>query len=511
MRGRRTLALGLGAALYALALPPFDCWPLAWVALVPLLLAIRTAPARTALALGALAGFLTSCTVTWWLVQAISSYFAANIVLGAAATCAAYGLAVSSTFGAFALLTAVGARPLGPLLRPVAIAVVWVACEFVRARVLGDPWALLGYTQYRVLPLLQIAPLTGVYGVSFVVALLNAGLAETLAARGPLAARLRPLGGPLAIVATGVLAGSLLLRADPTTLARPLPVAVIQTNVPPAYEWDRRYAERQLDHALQLTTQALATGPRLIVWPENAVSLYLDQEPLLLDSLEQLARARNVDLVIGGPRYARGRTYNSAHLLRGSDGARQVYDKQRLVPFAEAPPFRPVEATRDESPRSFTAGRAAGVLRGQVTFGVSICHEILYPEVIHPAVAEGAALLINIANDGWLDGGYGVASRQHFAMAVFRAVEARRFLVRAATTGISGVIDPRGRILAASDPGTARIVSASVEDRGGTTPYVRYGDWFALACLLYAAGLAFVRMVPARQRPPVGVPAPSAS
>jgi apolipoprotein N-acyltransferase len=322
---------------------------------------------------------------------------------------------------------------------------------------------------------------------------------------------MRALALPLATVATCVVGGTLLLRTDTAQLTHPLPVAVIQTNVPPAYEWDRRYAERQLHQALQLTTQALTTDPRLVVWPENALSLYLDQEPLLLDTLQELARRRKVDLLIGGPRYARGRTYNSAYLLRARDGALQVYDKQRLVPFAEAPPLHPAEAARDESPGSFTAGHTAGLLRGQAALGVSICHEILYPEVIHPAVAAGAGLLVNIANDGWLDGGYGVASRQHFAMAVFRAVEARRFLVRAATTGISGVIDPWGRIVAASEPGAPRIVFASVESRRGTTPYVRYGDWFALACLLYAAGLAFAWTVPARHRAPVGIPAPSAS
>ncbi|HWP65269.1 MAG TPA: apolipoprotein N-acyltransferase [Candidatus Limnocylindria bacterium] len=504
----RLLALGAGAACYALALPPFDIWPLAWVALVPLLDIAGAASPRAAFGWGAAAGFVTSWTVTWWLAQAISSYFAANIALGAAATCAAYVLAVSSTFGAFAWLVATAGRVLPRPARSFAAAALWVGCEFVRARVLADPWALLGYTQYRVVPLIQIASLTGVYGVSFVVALGNAALAEMTAAGGSVGERLRAVLAPLATVLAVALAGAGTLHGA-TPPARALPAAIVQTNVPPAYRWDRRYAERQLAAALRLTNEALRDDPGLVVWPENALSLYLDQEPLLLASLRELARERGTDLVLGGPRHAEGRTYNSAYVLDGRDGSLHVYDKQRLVPAAEAPivPVGPTE--RDESPRSFTPGRLAGLVRARTALGVSICHEILYPETVHPAVADGAEVLVNIANDGWLDGGYGVASRQHFAMAVLRAVEARRYLVRAATTGVSGIVDPWGRVLAASAPGVAGVITAPVDARRGTTPYVRFGDWFAVACLLCVPALALAARRPAHRSSRVAVPAPT--
>jgi len=429
LTGRRLSWLALGAACYALALPPVDCWPLAWVALVPLLLVVREARPRAALACGAVAGFVTAWAVTWWLVQAISAYFAASVLLGVAATCAAYVLAVSSTFGAFALLATVTAPSVAPVVRPFVVAALWVACEFVRARLLGDPWGLLGYTQYRVLPLVQIAAVTGVYGVSFVVGLGNAVLADAITMRGSVARRGRALGLPLATVLAVLALGTFVLHGRSHGTGAPLPVAIVQTNVPPAFTWTRRYAERQLDQALRLTASALSERPRLVVWPENALSLYLDQEPLLLESLRSLAHEHDVDIVLGGPRYANGHTYNSAYLLSARDGSLRSYDKQRLVPAAEAPPFRPARAARDESPRSFTAGRVPGLLRGQAALGLSICHEMLYPEVIHPAVTEGATVLVNVANDGWLDGGHGVASRQHFAMAVFRAVEARRYVV----------------------------------------------------------------------------------
>jgi apolipoprotein N-acyltransferase len=313
----------------------------------------------------------------------------------------------------------------------------------------------------------------------------------------------------LALLAVTVGGGLTALREVAAPEARSIPVSVLQTNVPPAFTWDRRFAERQLDRALTLTREALSTNPALVVWPENALSLYLDQEPLLLESLRDLAVDRQTDLVLGGPRYADGHTYNSAYVIDARDGRLHVYDKQRLVPAAEAP-IGPAPVTdRDESPRSFTAGRRPGLLGTRTPLGLSICHEILYPAAVHSAVAEGAAVLVNIANDGWLDGGFGVASRQHFAMAIFRAVEARRYLVRAATTGVSGIVDPTGRIIDAAAPGTTRVLSGHIEPRRGTTLYVRHGDWFPLLCIVAAMAVASSRIRLATRRAPVAVPAPT--
>src|SRR5947199_74354 len=174
------------------------------------------------------------------------------------------------------------------------------------------------------------------------------------------------------------------------------------------------------------------------------------------------------------------------------------------APGPLAPP--PPEAA-NESPRDFTAGTAPGVLQSFVPLGVSICHEILYPDLIGRAVAAGASLLVNISNDGWLDGGYGAASRQHFAMAVFRAVETRRYLVRAATTGVSGIVDPFGRVVETVAPGAVGAVTGVVAARGELTPYVRFGDAFALLCILHIAALIATTLTSARTpRAPEAVP-----
>jgi apolipoprotein N-acyltransferase len=213
---------------------------------------------------------------------------------------------------------------------------------------------------------------------------------------------------------------------------------------------------------------------------------------------------RHAARLFGGPRYEQGRTFNSVRLItpEGRNGGH--YDKQRLVLFAEETPFAATpEAGPSEDPRQFSRGSGPGVLYGPVPLGVSICHEVLFPELIGRSVRAGASMLVNVSNDGWLDAGRGVAGEQHFAMAVFRAVETRRFLVRAATTGVSGIIDPYGHVVDRIAPRTAGVVTAPVAGRRKLTPYVRVGDTFAFLCVavsLRGLGLRGWRLRARRRR-----------
>lgn len=499
---RRVLAVLAGAGCYAAALPPFD-HPLAgWLTLVPLLLVLRGRRPLAAGAWGALYGFACGWAVTWWLTGAVASYFAAGIVAGALATSAAYLVAIGTTFGAFAAGTVVLQRARGGFATQLAVAALWTACELVRGRVFGQPWALLGYTQHDVTPLVQVTAATGIYGVSFVVALGSVGIADALAAlRGPgWPTALRRLAGPATVVVAVALAGALRVAQGLAPAADARPVVVVQSNVPPAFHWTRAFAEAQFLANVRLTEQiAAATQPALVVWPENAVTLYLEQEPFLARTLARLASRLGADVLVGGPRWADGYTYNSVRLLRPGGAPGGHYDKRRLVPFAEAPPLdAPPAAGPIETPRAFTAGTTPGVLDGFTRLGVTICHELLYPDVVHDAVVGGATVLVNVANDGWLDAGHGVGSRQHFAMAKVRAVEARRWLVRAATTGVSAVVDPFGRTVIVAPTGVPTVATALVAPETGLTPYVRFGDWFAFACAVWAlAALAWALLAPA--------------
>ena len=275
----------------------------------------------------------------------------------------------------------------------------------------------------------------------------------------------------------------------------------------------RSYADRQLYAHIQATDQLPKNAnPALIVWPENAVTEYLESDPMLAAQLAELARRHHADLLFGAPRYEAGRTFNSIRLITREGRNGGYYDKQHLVLFAESGLLAgPPPSNRNDSPRAFSPGDGPGVLNTFVPIGVSICHEVVYPELMNQAVRAGAQLLVNVSNDGWLDAGSGIASRQHFAMSIFRAVETRRYLVRGAITGVSGVVDPYGRVVQVLGPHTTGVVMAGVAGRDTMTPYVRLGDLFASICGLVAVFVLSPRRLWSERRGRHLVSAPSVS
>ena len=496
----RVIAVVLGAIVGALALPPFD-WPaFAWLALAPLLLAVRGQPTGDAFRYGALAGYVYGWATTWSIAEVGTAYFGLPLPIGIAAFALYYLIVIGVPFGLFAAGSALLQRTIAWHRACLLIPALWVASELLRARVFGQPWALLGYSQHDRTGLIQIATVTGVYGVSFLVALGGTAVAEAARRvwmrRGPREVA-EALALPSAIVVACTIAGSLCLDTAPQNEVTPREVAVVQTDVSPARHWSPTYTRAQLTANVRVTDALPVTShPALIVWPENAVPTYLESEPMLAVELAGIAARHRADLLFGGPRYEDGSSYNSARLITAAGRNGGHYDKRRLVLFAEEKPLVAVTSpTTSESIEEFRAGSESGVLASFVPLGISICHEVTHPDLSAQAVRDGAQLLVNIANDGWLDAGYEFAGRQHLDMAMFRAVETRRYLVRASTTGPSAVIDPYGRVVASLAPGTSGVLTATVAGRRGLTPYARLGDAFALAsgCLAAAALLGTMR------------------
>jgi len=480
----------IGGGLYALALPPFDVGAAGWFVLVPLLLRVRGIdPGRGFLA-GALLGAASAGTVTWYASEAAATFFGIGLVSAVLGLWTYYAVVCGTTFGLFGMGASVLFRHT-PSAAMLTIPALWVGTELLRGRVLNQPWGLLGYTQHGVPEIIQVASLTGVYGVSFLIVLVSTGFADAVEAarHGAVRVLVWALATPAIALLCVWISGAAALRHTTLTGGSTRPVVVVQTNVAPERTWTRAYAERQLGAHIRLTESLpRSTRPALIVWPENAVPRYLEQEPTLRAWLADIATGYEADLLFGAPRYENGRTYNAVHLIRASGDYAGAYDKQLLVPFAESTPLiGSPPSDRSDSPSMFSAGSGSGLLRGTMPIGVTICHEILYPEIVRRQVLAGAWLLVNVANDGWLDGGYGIASQQAFAMAVFRAVETRRYLVRAALTGVSGVVDPRGVVVDSLPPGTAAATAMEAGVRSTLSPYVRYGDVFAMACTLIAA------------------------
>ena len=508
-RGRRStlLRVGLvlaGSATGALSLPPFDYSALAWLTVVPLLIVLRSASAPAGFAYGLLYGCGYGWATSWWAVQAVMRYFHMGLPLASVGMLFFYIAIFAPSFGLFGAGAACLLRKLRAPLAAIAIPCLWVVHELVRDRIVGQPWNLLGYSQHGHPGLIQIAAVTGVYGVSFLLVVGNFALATAALQvwAGHMLRAFTAIFSALSLVLVVWSAGIIKMRPSLRAWGKARTVAVVQTGMPPAYEWTRAYAEQQL-RAHLAATESMKTRPALIVWPENSITQYLESDPLLAAQLGDLAERRGADLLFGAPRFEDGRTFNSVRLITADGHYGGHYDKQRLVLFAEAGLLAdPTTSGPSPSPREFSAGNEPGVLNSVMPVGVSICHEITYPDLIRRTVRDGAELLVNVSNDGWLDPGQGVATWQHLAMTTLRAVETRRYVVRAATTGVSAVIDPYGRVVASLAPGATGVLEAPVASRRNWTTYVRVGDAFALACLLFVLPmlLPLRRWFPASRR-----------
>ena len=485
----------LSAVLYAAAVPPRSIDALAPVALVPLLLALRGRRAATAFGLGAGFGLAFAATMAWWLPAMVGHFFAVSAARAILGSAAIYLLAAGLPFGLFSVGAA---RLLGGRRRLayVGVPALWVTAELMRADAFtGLPWELLGHALHRRLTLIQVSELTGVYGLSFLCALTALAAADVLRPFG--AGGRRPAFTALAaaaVVWTGVADYGEWRLASLATPPTSMPVALVQANQAPARQPSRLRRTETLQAYLRLTRSHLA-GRRaeLIVWPENTASFYLDREPTVLAPLRELADETGGVLLVGGPRRdeATGTLHNSAYEV-GPAGLLATYDKTRLVPFAEYAPFA-LGAFAGPTATFAPGDRSRPVPHPRGPLGVLICYEILYPDVARDLVRHGARLLVNISNDAWADTAGTAAGLQMLSMAVFRAVETRRWVVRAATTGISASIAPTGRVGPVLGAGAADVLPVDVAPLDGLTPYVRMGDAFAGSCALAALAALAVR------------------
>jgi apolipoprotein N-acyltransferase len=499
------LAVGSGL-LCAIAFPPWDVGPIAFVGLVPLFLALEgTTPPRAA-RLGYAAGLSFYLATIWWVINTMTTYGRMPLLLSLVALLLLCGVLAGYT-AAFAGLLVLGRKwlqsPWG--IEPLLAAGLWVALEFLRTYLFsGFPWALLGYTQYRQPTVRLLAAATGVYGISALLLLVNGAVAGLLASW--LEAReggtrwraaLLPVGlAALALLAT--VAYARLLWRDPTGGAA-IRVGVLQGNIDQSLKWNRSYQTATLDIYERLTRRVAAEKPGLIVWPETAIPFFLRREPELSARVYRLAEETGVPMLVGSPDVGDdGRLYNTAFLL-GRDGRiRGRYDKRHLVPFGEYVPLHQIFFFLDKlvvGIGDFGRGHRATVFSlDGVRFSVMICYEAIFPGEVREFGRDGAEFLVNITNDAWF--GRSGAPSQHLAMAAMRAVENGMYMVRAANTGISAVIAPTGEILAQTGIFTEAALLGTIHPRQGETPYSRSGDVLAWVCLtfLVAYGMALARV-----------------
>lgn len=481
------LALAAGAAL-PLAFAPFHWW---WLALIcpAVLFAIgAAAPEPVASRAGYLFGLGFYAVGVSWVYISIGRYGHSGPVLAILFT--AVFVTVLALFPWACVKLARRLRP-GTGLAALALAfpLVWVLLEWVRTWLLtGFPWLLLGYSQADG-PLTPLAPVVGVLGLSMILSLLAGGLAWLALAPSP-----RRLLAGLVVASVGV-AGVRLMDRDWTAPAGPaLSVALIQGNISQDRKWSPEYLQITLDRYRTLTERYW--GVDLVVWPEAAVpSWYHKVSDSYLEPLADSGRAEGTELILGVPYFDReaGKAYNSIISLGAERG---VYHKRHLVPFGEYLPLRGVFGGALDilgAPMAdFDAGIASAPLRAAgYDVGVTVCYEVAFgPEVA--AALPAAQLLVNVSNDAWF--GDSLAPHQHLQMARMRALETGRDLLRATNTGITAVIDHKGRVVARAPQFEVASVVAQATPRNGATPYVRWLDHPVLGLLgLGLAGLILVR------------------
>jgi apolipoprotein N-acyltransferase len=465
----------------------------AWVALTPLLVALAEAPSPAhGFRLGYVTGALSSLGIVYWTSIVVVQYGGLALPLGVAVMvllCLALAL-FPSVFGWMVSRWARRHGPAALLLAPVA----WVATEILRAHTLFDfSWCLLGYSQHANLPMLQIARYAAVYGVSFVVAAVSSALAFLVLERrrGPRVAVLLATASLLAVV---WMHGEWRLSQVPPEKGR-LRVGLVQASIAQDEKWDAAHAWANVDRHLELTRRAVAQGARLVVWPESALPFLFDRTPVVASQLRDVVRQYRISLLFGNDDReeergaAPGRIWVGAKMIDPQGTVVLRYHKIRLVPFGEYVPIQSVltlggrfSAKLVQEVGEFTPGDeyAVGPVDGHPV-SAFICYEAIFPDHVREFAARGAQLLVNITNDGW----YGRTSApfQHFAMAKLRAVENERFLVRAANTGITAVVDPHGRVLERTELFERTVLVREVPLLAGSTFYTRHGDLFAWTCL----------------------------
>lgn len=501
----RLVALSIAAGLLTalsfplgppLPVPNGDGWWLAgWVCLAPLMVAaVRARRWLDAAALGLITGLTAYSMILAWIFPFLIRWAKLSL-LEAGAVGSLLILYVSLYSVVFSICVNIWSRRWGAapalLLAPVA----WTGLEFARGVLLtGFPWCLLGSSQQPAVAAIQVADLTGVYGVSFMLCAASALLAWAMGgawrigtAKGSGGRTVPAILG--AVVAAGLSYGA--WRQGSLPDERPsLPVALIQANVAQADKWDPEERDRiERDH-VAMTREAARRGARFIVWSESSVPISITHHPEYVRRLESLARETGADLLVGTVTYGSNEgaptPFNSAVLVTPGEGLSGRYDKLHLVPFGEYVPLKDllffIQPLVQEA-SDFQPGGDIRLLAGSVPpVGTLICYEAIFPELTRRYVRAGAALLVNITNDAWY--GDTAMPRQHLLQTAVRAVESRRWVLRCANTGISAVVDPTGRISARAGFEREQILESRVAPVSGITVYAAIGDAFAICCVI---------------------------
>ena len=439
------------------------------------------------------AGMIFNLGIMYWMGIVVVKYGYLPVYMGVLAV-----LSISAALAAYFSLFGAGVYWLKRAGIPefISAAPLWVIVEFAKSNLFtGFPWENLGYSQIGNLSMIQTADLFGVYGISFLVVLVNALVYRAV----EYAPRWKKCAAPLAfctlIIVSAMLYGQWRLQdvGAAVTSRHLMKTTIIQGNIDQNIKWDEKFERESLNTFLELSAGQPGPEPGLIIWPETTTSFFFQDMDDKHRDIVSVARSRNDYLILGSPSYETiaGRTQhmNSAFAVSNSGVILGRYDKIHLVPFGEYMPFRSIFPFLGQllpGMSDFNSGNGIHPLQlGDKKVGVLICYESIFPEISRDYKKSGAQLLVNITNDAWF--GRSSAPFQHLSMAVFRAVENRMYIARSANTGISAIIDPCGRVTAGTNLFEPAKLEGSVRFVDIKTVYSQIGDWPVPLSLAIAA------------------------
>lgn len=484
------------AILLILIFPKYNLSFLAWVALVPLLISIEGENFSRSFRYGFFTGFIFYGGTIYWLIATLKIYgnisWPVSLIIG--------GLLMAYLALYFALFCGLASffNRYFYSFNIFLLSFLWVGLEYLRTYFLsGFPWNLLGYSQWNNLPIAQISSITGVYGVSFLVVLVNVLIAKAISFHWQLTNRKQSLYSiEICVLILCITFGHgwlALAHRERVEKLKPINTAIIQPNIAPDVKWVASQKRRVMEQYHSFIERTKNDRLEIIVFPETALPGLLRYDSYLLRCTQRMARLSKAYLLVGSLDRQDSKFYTSCFCLNPAGEITGQYDKTHLVPFGEIFPFRKllekiIPVVRELG--DFSPGENLKVIKTpQGNYGVNICYEDIFPDLVRRLTKDGAEILVNITIDSWyLDTS---APYQHFYMNVFRAIENRRWVVRSASTGISGYIDPFGNIVAQTKLFQPQIAIHGVIPQHKLTFYAKHGDIFAKASL-YLVILSFL-------------------
>ena len=486
--------------LLTLSFPTFNLYPLAWISLVPFIVSLWGKEPSKAFITGLVFGVFYFFGTTYWIYHSISHYGGIPLIVSLIIVFSLC-LYLSLYPGIFAVLFSMKIRSSklpAFLLAPV----LWVSLEYARSYAFtGFPWSSIGYSQYLFLYGIQSVDLTGIYGISFLVVSCNGVISDILITRKRLTEI--PL-FPVRLTYIAITAFLLLFvlnmsygywRLHQNRPGNTVKVGIVQGNIDQSKKWQPSYQDEVITTYKGLTRQIVTTSPHLVVWPETSLPFFFGYDSVRSQDLIDFQRQLNTYLLFGTVTVKNSpaketppQLLNSAVLLDRNGNITYSYYKIHLVPFGEYVPLKSIFFFVEKivsGAGEFVPGDS--FVKAQTpfgTFGTFICYEIIFPGLVRKFYSKSGDFIVTITNDAWFGDTSG--PYQHFSMAVFRAIENRKPLVRVANTGVSGFMDSNGRILKKTPLFTKGLETEEIVLDPSKTIYTRFGDIFSYLCIATA-------------------------